>query len=124
MLETGCANFAQRDGGRRDEAESSQSAGNRQQLEVARAPTQNPRVIVAHNLTRGLDLVATANVHGTLLEFGANGTAVLLISSDFDELPAIASRLFVIRRRKIRPADPQDRSPEKFGRPMAGRWSD
>ena len=74
--------------------------------------------------TRGLDLVATADVHRTLLEFAANGSAVLLISSDLDELLAIASRLFVISRGKIRPADPQDRSPEKLGLLMARRWSD
>jgi ABC-type uncharacterized transport system ATPase subunit len=103
---------------------SSLSGGNRQRLEVARALTQNPRVIVAHNVTRGLDLVATADVHRTLLEFTAAGGAVLLISSDLDELLAIASRLFVINRGKIRPADPQDRSPEKLGLLMAGRWSD
>jgi len=102
--------------------DSSLSGGNRQRLEVARAPTQNPRVIVAHNVTRGLDLVATADVHRTLVEFAAS--AVLLISSDLAELLAIASRLFVISREKIRPADPQDRSPEKLGPLMAGLWSD
>jgi general nucleoside transport system ATP-binding protein len=103
---------------------SSLSGGNRQRLEVARALTQKPRVIVAHNVTRGLDLVATADVHRSLLEFAADGGAVLLISSDLDELLAIASRLFVINRGKIRPADPNDRSPEKLGLLMAGRWSE
>lgn len=103
---------------------SSLSGGNRQRLEVARALTQNPRVIVAHNVTRGLDLVATAEVHRTLLEFAADGGAVLLISSDLDELLAIASRLFVISRGKLRATDPADRSPEKLGLLMAGRWID
>jgi general nucleoside transport system ATP-binding protein len=103
---------------------SSLSGGNRQRLEVARALTQNPRVIVAHNVTRGLDLAATADVHRTLLQFAAGGGAVLLVSSDLDELLAIASRLFVISRGKIRETDPRDRSPEKLGLLMAGRWSD
>jgi simple sugar transport system ATP-binding protein len=103
---------------------SSLSGGNRQRLEVARALTQNPRVIVAHNVTRGLDLSATADVHRILLKFAADGGAVLLISSDLDELLAMASRLFVISRGKIRAADPRDRSPEKLGLLMAGRWSD
>ena len=103
---------------------SSLSGGNRQRLEVARALTQNPRVIVAHNVTRGLDLAATADVHRILLEFAADGGAVLLISSDLDELLAIASRLFVISRGRIRATDPHDRSPEKLGLLMAGRWSD
>ncbi len=103
---------------------SSLSGGNRQRLEVARAMTQNPRVIVAHNVTRGLDLSATADVHRTLLEFAADGGAVLLISSDLEELLAIASRLFVISRGKVRATEPDDRSPEKLGLLMAGRWND
>jgi len=103
---------------------SSLSGGNRQRLEVARALTQNPRVIVAHNVTRGLDLAATADVHRILLEFAADGGAVLLISSDLDELLAMASRLFVISRGRIRATDPHERSPEKLGLLMAGRWSD
>jgi ABC-type uncharacterized transport system ATPase subunit len=100
------------------------SGGNRQRLEVARALTQNPRVIVAHNVTRGLDLAATAEVHRILLEFAAAGGAVLLVSSDLDELLAIATRVFVISRGKIRATDPHDRSPEKLGLLMAGHWSD
>ncbi len=103
---------------------SSLSGGNRQRLEVARALTQNPRVIVAHNVTRGLDLAATADVHRILLEFAADGGAVLLVSSDLDELLAMATRLFVISRGKIRATDPRERSPEKLGLLMAGRWSD
>ena len=86
---------------------SSLSGGNRQRLEVARALTQNPRVIVAHNVTRGLDLAATAEVHRTLLDFAAAGGAVLLISSDLDELLAIASRLLVMSRGKIRATAPR-----------------
>ena len=100
------------------------SGGNRQRFEVARALTQKPRVIVAHNVTRGLDLAATAEVHRILVKFAADGGAVLLISSDLDELLAIASRLFVISRGKIRATEPHDRSPEKLGLLMAGRWSD
>ncbi|HXN87013.1 MAG TPA: ATP-binding cassette domain-containing protein, partial [Candidatus Binataceae bacterium] len=100
---------------------SSLSGGNRQRLEVARAMTQKPRVLVAHNVTRGLDLAATAEVHRILVKFAADGGAVLLVSSDLDELLAIATRLFVISRGKIRETDPRDRSPEKLGLMMAGR---
>ena len=105
-----------------DALASSLSGGNRQRLEVARALLQKPRVIVAHNVTRGLDLAATADVHRTLLQFAAAGGAVLLISSDLDELLAIATRLFVISRGRLRATDTRDRSPEKLGLLMAGRW--
>jgi ABC-type uncharacterized transport system ATPase subunit len=97
---------------------------NYQRLEVARAPTWNPRVIIAHNLRRRLDLVVTADVRRTPLEFAADGSAALLRSRDPDELLAIAGGLFAIGRGKIRPADPQDRSRQKLGLPMAGRGSD
>jgi len=107
-----------------DALASSLSGGNRQRFEVARALTQRPRVIVAHNVTRGLDLAATAEVHRILLEFAAAGGAVLLISSDLDELLAIASRLYVISRGKIRATEAADRTSERLGLLMAGRWND
>ena len=78
------------------------SGGNRQRLEVARAIASRPRVIVAHNICRGLDLAATAEVHRTILDFAASGGAVLLISSDLDELLAICGRILIISRGKIR----------------------
>jgi general nucleoside transport system ATP-binding protein len=98
------------------------SGGNRQRLEVARAIASRPRVIVAHNICRGLDLAATAEVHRTILDFafvGAGG-AVLLISSDLDELLAICGRLLIISRGKIRETSPGERDPERLGLLMAG----
>jgi general nucleoside transport system ATP-binding protein len=100
------------------------SGGNRQRLEVARALTQKPRVIVAHNVTRGLDLAATAEVHRLLLQFASDGGAVLLISSDLDELLAMTTRLFVISRGKLRATESSDRNPERLGLLMAGRWGE
>jgi ABC-type uncharacterized transport system ATPase subunit len=96
------------------------SGGNRQRLEVARAIASRPRVLVAHNICRGLDLAATAEVHRTLLDFAADGGAVLLISSDLDELLAICGRLLTISRGKIRETSPGDRDPERLGLLMAG----
>jgi general nucleoside transport system ATP-binding protein len=98
------------------------SGGNRQRLEVARAIASQPRIIVAHNICRGLDLAATAEVHRTLLDFAfvAGGGAVLLISSDLDELLAICGRLLIISRGKIRETNPGDRDPERLGLLMAG----
>ena len=98
------------------------SGGNRQRLEVARAIASRPRIIVAHNICRGLDLAATAEVHRTILDFAfvAGGGAVLLISSDLDELLAICGRLLIISRGKIRETSPGERDPERLGLLMAG----
>jgi len=96
------------------------SGGNRQRLEVARAIASRPRVIVAHNICRGLDLAATAEVHRTILDFSTGGGAVLLISSDLDELLAICGRLLIISRGKIRETNPGERDPERLGLLMAG----
>ncbi|HEY9157328.1 ABC transporter ATP-binding protein [Candidatus Binatus sp.] len=96
------------------------SGGNRQRLEVARAIASRPRVIVAHNICRGLDLAATAEVHRTILDFAAGRGAVILISSDLDELLAICGRLLIISRGKIRETSPGERDPERLGLLMAG----
>ena len=100
------------------------SGGNRQRLCVARALAGAPRVIVAHNVTRGLDLGAAADVNRRLREFAAHGGAVMLISSDLDELIAMSDRLAVISRGRIREVAPADRDPKRLGMLMAGVWRD
>ncbi len=96
------------------------SGGNRQRLCVARALKSRPRVLVAHNLTRGLDLAATAEVHRMLIAFAGEGGAVLLISSDLDELIALCGRLAVISRGRSRMVGADERDPARLGLLMAG----
>ncbi|HZO81617.1 MAG TPA: ATP-binding cassette domain-containing protein [Candidatus Binataceae bacterium] len=98
------------------------SGGNRQRLCVARALESRPRVLVAHNVTRGLDLRATAEVHRMLADFAAAGGAVLLISSDLDELLSRCGRLAVISRGRLRPLGAAERDPVRLGLLMAGAW--
>ncbi len=98
------------------------SGGNRQRLCVARALESHPRVLVAHNLTRGLDLAATAEAHRMLTAFAGEGGAVLLISSDLDELIALCGRLAVISRGRLRAVGADERSPARLGLLMAGAW--
>jgi ABC-type uncharacterized transport system ATPase subunit len=77
------------------------SGGNQQKLVLARelgATTDqpSPRAIVVDNPTRGLDVHATAAVHDRLMEASANGAAVVLYSSDLDEVLALATRVVVM----------------------------
>ena len=96
------------------------SGGNRQRLAVARALAGNPGVLVAHDVCRGLDVRATAEVHRMLKEFAAAGGAVLLISSDLDELLALSTSLAVICRGRLHPVAQHDRGAERIGLLMSG----
>ncbi len=77
------------------------SGGNQQKFVLARALAGNPQVIVAENPTRGLDLLATQSVHQALRDAAQRGAAVVVHSSDLDEVLEIADRLFVVARHEV-----------------------
>jgi simple sugar transport system ATP-binding protein len=74
------------------------SGGNQQKLVAARELAPAPRVVVAEDPTRGLDLRAAAAIHEQLRVAAGNGAAVLLHSSDLDEVTAVADRVVVMSR--------------------------
>jgi ABC-type uncharacterized transport system ATPase subunit len=74
------------------------SGGNQQKVVVARELARQPRVVVAENPTRGLDLRAAAAIHARLRGAAAAGAAVLVYSSDLDEVLALAGRILVASR--------------------------
>jgi simple sugar transport system ATP-binding protein len=74
------------------------SGGNQQKVVVARELAREPRVVVAENPTRGLDLRAAAAIHERLRRAAAAGAAVLVYSSDLDEVLALAGRVLVASR--------------------------
>ncbi|MBX3114426.1 MAG: ABC transporter ATP-binding protein [Fimbriimonadaceae bacterium] len=76
--------------GKETDTANSLSGGNQQKIVVARNLAQNPDLIIAVNPTRGLDIRATDYVHRRLREAAEQGAAVLLISTDLDELSALA----------------------------------
>jgi len=96
------------------------SGGNRQRMQAARAIASGRRVIVAHDLWRGLDVAATASVSAMIVDYAAAGGAVLLVGGDLDELLAIRNRLFVINTGRIREAAPADRTADRLGLLMSG----
>lgn len=98
------------------------SGGNRQRFEVARALAGAPAVLVAHNVCRGLDLVATTEVHRELRAFAERGGGLLLISSDLDELLVLCTSLRVINRGRVRRVAAEEREPGRLGMLMAGGW--
>lgn len=79
------------------------SGGNQQKLILARELSGNPGALIAENPTRGLDIQASAAIHERLRDAKQNGCAIVLYSSDIDELVSIADRVFVIRDRMLAP---------------------
>ena len=77
------------------------SGGNQQKLLVARELARVPRVVVAENPTRGLDIRATEGIHGRLRAAVAGGAAALVYSSDLDEVLALAHRVLVAARGEL-----------------------
>ncbi len=83
------------------------SGGNQQKLVFARAFDRAPRVLVAEDPTRGLDVQATQSIHERLRAMAAAGATVIVHSSDLDEVLAVADRIFVVAHGTLRelPAD-------------------
>lgn len=80
---------------------SSYSGGNQQKIVVARELLQKPKFILASHPTRGVDIGAIEFIHEKLIQAQEQGSGVLLISSELDELTKLADRILVIRNRKF-----------------------
>jgi len=99
------------------------SGGNQQKLVLAREldeslrPSEDTPAIVAENPTRGLDVRATIDMHARLRAARDRGAAVIMYSSDLDEVLLLASRVLVAYAGSIREVPP-DR--DAVGRAMLG----
>jgi simple sugar transport system ATP-binding protein len=101
------------------------SGGNIQKLVLARELSRLPRVLIAAQPTRGLDIGATEYVHARLVEQRKEGTAILLISEDLDEILSLADRIAVIYEGQIMGVvDGDEATPEHLGLLMAGVRAD
>ncbi len=72
------------------------SGGNIQRLIVAREIERNPRILVAHNPTSGLDVSAANKIRRMLVEMSLKGTGIILFSDDLDEVLSLSSRVAVM----------------------------
>lgn len=77
------------------------SGGNIQRMAFARAVISHPKVLIASYPSRGLDIATVAAVHDTLRRLKANGTAILFISEDLNELFKLSDRLIVLSENAI-----------------------
>jgi general nucleoside transport system ATP-binding protein len=93
------------------------SGGNQQRFVLARELDGSPALLVVENPTRGLDIRAIRSVHERLAAVAASGTAVLVYSSDLDEVLALATRIVAVHAGTLRDV-PLDR--EAVGRAILG----
>jgi simple sugar transport system ATP-binding protein len=77
------------------------SGGNVQKVVLARELSSRPRVIVAANPTRGLDVGATEAVRALLIRAASEGVGILLLSEDLDEILMLADRIAVMYEGRI-----------------------
>lgn len=97
------------------------SGGNIQKLILARELSRKPKVLLAAQPTRGVDIGASEYIHQRLLDERAKGTAILLISEDLDEILALSDRIAVMYEGKIMGVLPRESvNIRQLGAMMAG----
>jgi ABC-type uncharacterized transport system ATPase subunit len=97
------------------------SGGNQQKVIVAREFSRPIKLLVASQPTRGLDVGSVEYIHGRILQKRDEGCAVLLVSSELDEIMGLSDRIAVMYRGKIVEILPAEKaSKEKIGLLMAG----
>jgi simple sugar transport system ATP-binding protein len=95
------------------------SGGNLQRLVVARELGETPRLLVAAHPTRGVDVRGIAFIHRQLVAARDAGAGILLVSSELDELLALADRLLVLYDGRM-VAELTAATPEQLGALMTG----
>jgi simple sugar transport system ATP-binding protein len=97
------------------------SGGNIQKLILARELSRKPRVLIAAQPTRGVDIGATEYIHQRLLQQREEGVAILLISEDLDEIRVLSDRIAVLYEGRIMGIVERDQATvEQIGLMMAG----
>jgi ABC-type sugar transport system ATPase subunit len=77
------------------------SGGNQQKVLFAKWLARNPRVLIADEPTRGVDVGAKADIHALLHERARNGAAVMVISSELPEVMGLSDRIVVMRAGEV-----------------------
>ncbi len=97
------------------------SGGNQQKVMVGREIVREPKVFIVAEPTHGLDVGATEFIRGTLVNLRQRNKAVLLISTDLDEILQLSDRIAVIYEGRIMAVGKTEEfSPEKLGLLMGG----
>jgi simple sugar transport system ATP-binding protein len=96
------------------------SGGNQQKVVVAREIGREPRVLIAAQPTRGIDVGAIEFIHRRLVEERDEGKAILLVSFELDEILSLSDRILVMYEGEIVGEYPPDVTHEELGIAMTG----
>ncbi|ABM81241.1 putative ABC transporter [Hyperthermus butylicus DSM 5456] len=97
------------------------SGGNQQKLLVGRELSKQPKLVIAAQPTRGLDVAATEYIRRLLVKLRSMGHAVLLVSADTDEVLQLSDRVAVMYAGRFTAiARPEELTEEKLGLLMGG----
>jgi ABC-type sugar transport system ATPase subunit len=97
------------------------SGGNQQKVVLAKWLATKPQVLILDEPTRGVDVGAKAEIHALIGELAAQGTAILVISSELPEVLRLAERILVLREgHLVGEVAREDASQETLLRMMAG----
>jgi len=101
------------------------SGGNQQKVIVARELSRDLRLTIAAQPTRGVDVGSIEYIHSRIVKERDAGTAVLIVSTELDEVMALSDRLLVMYRGKVvAELDPKKVTPMEVGLYMAGSRPD
>jgi general nucleoside transport system ATP-binding protein len=103
-----------------ESAVSTLSGGNQQKVVVAREMSRPLRLMIASQPTRGVDVGSIEFIHNQIIHERDNGTAVLVVSSELDEVVGLADRIAVMYRGRILAVVSPDMPREEIGLLMAG----
>jgi len=96
------------------------SGGNQQKIIVAREMASQPRVLLAAQPTRGVDIGAIEFIHRRLVAQRDEGAAVLLVSAELDEIRSLSDRIAVMYEGQIVSIENADTPEERLGLLMTG----
>jgi ABC-type sugar transport system ATPase subunit len=101
------------------------SGGNQQKVVIAKWLATKPKIIILDEPTRGIDVGAKAEIEQLIAKLRADGLAVLLISSEIEEIVRNCSRVLVLRERRLEgEIAGAELTPERLMRVMAGGQHD
>lgn len=97
------------------------SGGNQQKFMVGRELWDRPQVLLAAHPSRGVDLGAQEKIHRAMIEYSRQGSTVVLVSSDLDEVLTLSDRFIILNKNKIYgPFAKNQLSEQEIGLYMAG----